>query len=438
MTTIGSNEQRLLDSVGFAASELPHPVDLLTVEMAAEAAGLPATTVASAVASADDFRDLTLQAAIRLLETTPNDDVWTAMQQTVVRSVADRSLSDVLGARAQQLADDPGFPLLLSGFERLDELGTASAVNDTLRSLVLEMWPFIQTVRSAAGQSVPPDPTEEVLFGSLLCLLGESIRRLLAPTDSPEADAVFSELLATLLTGVIDAEPRPTAPGSLLPETTTLHRRSVNGLAVDAVNGGAQLLLGSAIGPATSLTVAEAATRCGLSTAHFYRVFGSMGEFENQLIRQVGGSLADSFAEHFFHDDLERIESSEENRPDSRAVFATYYSQTVDLHRHHAETRRQGVELLPWLNSSLLGPLVTRSYQDRFGKRGEFFARFMSSLDLQPVGGLSAIALASFMGVASIAIEFLLRNAPDRDETDAYLLEHSLQFLGQVFVPKAM
>lgn len=433
---------QLLDLVALTPSELPHPADLLTIEHAATHAEVSATTVDSAISSAAEFRQLSLEHAIRSLSTAPGPSVWTALQDTIGPAGAQLDLGLILAARAQELADDPALPLFLSGFARLENPSIQLAVNDVLCRLVIDLWPFVQTVYAAFGERCPLVPTADFEFVGLVYLLSDAMRRALFPAADPSDDQRISDIVLSLLQETIEAGP-PLAKTTLFPVVDPIGHKHSTGVAADALTAAVDLLRSGQIPPSTTLSVADAAKRCGVSVSTFYRTFSSIGEFESQLFRRAEVLLSGGFTTDFLFQVLEEMElqqaSAEVNAAEQpvETPIAYFVSRVLEQQNRHIVEGRPGLEIVPWLHSTVLGPLVRRSLRARFEERGRLLTKLFEVTGSQPRVDLDGASLAAVLGTLSTVFELLLRNSPDPRAAAASMEPGKTMFIAKIFAPAA-
>ncbi len=434
---MASDEVALLDRVVLTPAEIPHPVDLLTVEQAATHADVPLSTVDSAVSCAAEFRCLVLEQSIRTLSTSPGPRVWAALQKTVDANGSELHLGPIVAARAQELADDPALPLFLTGFGRLDDPGIRLAVNDVLCQLVAELWPFIRTAYAAFAEPCPLVPTADSEFAGLLYLLSDALRRLVFPAKDPDEEDRVSAVVASLMRQAMDAELKPSG-AVLFPDVDDMHPRKVRGVAADAVAAGVELQRTGAILPATTLSVVEAARRCDISVSSFYRRFGSRSEFERRLFLRSEHVLVEVFGiDHHRQilDDLKQevaTRQSDTSPADGMAYFVHTVFQRVSS---HVAAGRPGTEALPWLNSPVLAPVIRHSFRNLFEERGAFLDKVLEYTRHRSGIAVEGADLAAILGTVAMILEGLIRNSPQPAASAAALGPQLSSFINHVFVP---
>ena len=431
-----AGEADLLDRVALAPAEIPHPADLLTVEQAATQASVSVSTVDSAIPSAEEFRGLVFEETIRTLPTEPGDSVWAALQETV--SGPDLTLGPVLGARAQELAEDPALPLYLSGFERLDDPGMELAVNDVLCKLVVDLWPFVQTIYSAFGEPCPLVPSAEIEFVGLLHLLSDALRRSLLPDQNQGESQKASDLLAELLVEAVST-PVPSTGARLFPQVDPTNRRMIKGVGREATDAAVQLLRSGLVEPTTTLSVADAAERCEVSVSRFYRTFNSMADFELRLFQRAGRSLTSNTTLKLLVQEIEHTEvrnDSSEHEVQAHENTIPLFIRRVTRHQqHNIANGRPGLELLPWLQTLVLGPVVRQSVNSRFAEVGQLIDRLYALTGAQSAADMNGADAAAVFATQSMVFELLVRNSPNYEASSVFKGPEDSSFIEKMFKP---
>lgn len=310
----------LLDRIGFTAAELRHPVELLTLDLVASRAGIPVTSLDSAVESAEAFRQGVLDVVVRSLDTAPGHASWSALRVSLSTVRGDREAGDrvgeviqpLLAARAQELAEDPAFPLVLSAFDRFDAPELMLIARQVLRSVFREFWPFLVTVCDGSSIQCAEEPTPAVEAVVTVLLTADAYRRLLGAAALDRAqDYRLSGILADVLAAALRVEPSSPLPAAAdwVLQDTIVDDRAASGRASAAKRAGAEILLGRELTFTTSIGVSEARRRTGLSNAGFYKAFGSVAELDRLILSRAHREIAEGFREEFFEATLADVRS---------------------------------------------------------------------------------------------------------------------------------
>lgn len=409
----------LLDRIGFTAEELPHPVELLTVERVARRADVPVTSLDSAIPSADALRREVLAEAIRCLSCIPGEQSWAALREAI-RHVRVRGDVDDLGwiirpviaARAQELAEDPAFPFLLSGFDQLDAPELQLLSRQLLRHVFEQLWPFITTACEGSPLTCPQTPSQKMETMTTLLLTADAYRRLLgaAAVDTDREDLLSGVLSSAIADELVPATASQAVATIEAPSFVTVERQSPNPLTDVAVREGAQILLQHHLPFSTSISVAEARRRTGLSNTAFYRTFGSLTELDQLMLQRAQSELAEGFTDEFFAQVLAEIQAGD------LAGGLERMAQRVEEHqRAHVTNGRPGRQLTPWLGFGEVGPVVSAAYASSFEERGMFYTEFAKTLSASLPAGLDGRSVAGTMHAVSVISDYFIRVSPDRD-----------------------
>lgn len=416
----------LLDRIDFTAAELRHPVDLLTVERVARRAGVPVTSLDSAIQSADCLRLEILAESIRSLDCEPGNQTWAALRQSIasVRSGDSRESGDggvitpLIAARGQELAEDPAFPLLLSGFDRLDSLEHQLLARRMLRSVFEAFWPFISTACSGSPLDCPEEPTPQIENRVTLLLTADAYRRLLgASALDDEGEFVLSSVLASVIAAAFAVDPMSDEIDPLVtPPLVEIERPVTNPLTDAAIRAGAQILLGHEVPFTTSISVAEARRRTGLSNTAFYKTFGSLPALDQHILERAHRDIAGGFADDFFDQVLADIRAGDFDGGIERLA-----AHNTEHQRVHVSEGRPGHQLTPWLGYDDVGSVVSEAYAKKFIERGgKFYADFIETLGCALRPGLDRRSVAGTLNAVSVVSDYFIRIAPDREQALAW------------------
>ncbi len=402
----------VLDAVSYHPEVLMHPVELLTIEQAADGADLPKTTINSAAGGTAHFRELVLAKSISRLRCEPGPDTWAALQRGLRSGSIHRSVAELLGARASELAADPAFAFFLSGFDRLDCTPIAATVDGVARHLVRCFVPFIETGISASSDEAPTAMRGDNAFVIMHLLLAEAFRRLMRfPADDAALDARLTANAATVLLSELGHEPSTEADWDayFAPELPVW--AGPDGKLGLAVSAGADLLLSGAMPLSTRMTVSDITTATGINVAAFYRRFGSIAGFERIMLERVGRGLIQAFNDEMFEELLERLRSGEIGAADA---LETFNSSATEALRRHVEEGRPGRQVLPWLGTAVGREVFTDAFRESVAYRAMFYDELSTLIGLPLAAGINGTTVASVLGTHSQISEMLIRNAPDR------------------------
>ncbi len=425
--------REILDRVGFTTDDLRHPLDVLTVEAAAEAAGVAASTVNSAVGKANDFRIEVLRHGIRCLDTRPGLKTRTALRDGLAsRGAVDELgnapptslLANVFDARVDELANDPAIPLFLSAFDYAVDLETQWLVSRKLEQLVDDFFPLLATTRAVGGKSNANDPHPQTRFALLLLLLSATYRNLV------HTDQADREVLAQLFGEVLDVElDREAQPSPLRPSVfgSEIHRCACSSEPLhQALTAGVRLLLEQQVPLSTSLSVTEVLSRSGVSTATFYRCFGSIHDFHLESIRHAGHRWIENSDLSRFLLDLERAESDAKARGETicypRGLHLFLTSGSDIKHRQVADGR-PGRQVTPWLGSQAIRPYVTATFSDAFAERGSFIQSLQNRLGATTRDGLTPSSMAAIAHSVGVVSDLLIRLSEDQSASTAHMID---------------
>ena len=401
--------EELLDLMAYSPELLMHPVDLLTVEQASNHAGVPKTTVDSALSGVQEFRSLVVAESINELATDPGPSTWAAMQRGIAAESLETGLAEVLAARAVELATDPAFALFLTGHDQFDDPIVSRAVARTADRLIRCFVPFIETVSVSNGSTERLTP--EAAFATLHALLTEAYRVLtrLAGDDADldrrlaaDAGRFMAVELARPSNGLSWDTYFPPVPPADEP---------LSGRLAQAVGGGAELLLTGSMPLTTRLTVSEITSTMGISVAAFYRRFGSIAEFERMMLERVGRGVIYGFGDEFFDNLLHSIRQGEISSIEAVTTFAENGAMAV---RRHIESRRPGHQVVPWFGTELGNEVFSGAYRDAYARRGAFYDELADFAGLSFIGDITGATVSAVLNAHSFIAEMIVRRAPDR------------------------
>ncbi len=420
--------------VGFSTAFLPHPVALLTIEQAANRAGVPKTTVDSAVEGSNHFRELVVCHVIDGLAIEPGEATWAALRAGLRAASSQEALAGLIDARATELANDPAFTIFLGGFDCLGKSRIAAAVNAAAVGIVRHFIPFVETVVATLDDEVESSIDPDAALLILHVLLTESYRRLRGfPRPDPSVEALITAQSAALVLDEIHTRTDDTAgyrwdaffampSGYVDPPGGRL------GLAVRA---GADLLIDGAVPLSMRLTVNDVTAATGMSVATFYRRFGSIGELERVLLDCVGNDIITCYQDAFFDDLLEGIRSGGLSTAEALSLFMEQGAGTV---AEHVTSGRPDRQTIPWMQTDFVADAFRSAYQQGFALRGSFYEEFSSILGRSIADGLDGSIVAAVLNAHSIISELLIRNAPDRDAASGVMQSRFPRINARLFI----
>lgn len=435
---LGPQATAILDRIGFRCDEVLHPVDLITVEKAATMANVAATTVDSAIRNADSFREAVLGEAISRLDATPGSATWDALRTAVgpdgVMTSAldlDEVLADVLHARFGELASDPAFPMLLSGFDQLDRERVSQSVNDRLRRLATEFWPFVTVACARRGRTCPAEPTPALELATTFTLVVGAYLQILEVSDSGAPQKRdLSAMLSVLILAQLDADVSPLAQDLFGDSATT--SSSVSGVGEAAVDAAVEMLLLCETPPATSLSVSEATRRGEVSTATLYRTFGSLKELQELILSRSTKWFVGGYSDEFFE---ELIAKLSERSLDLHEGFAFYARESRAERLAHIAAGRHGRHITPWLASPTAKPVIVGAIRDFCDARVEGTSEFARALSRELQPRFSKGWHTVILHAVSLVSELLLRNSPNAMRASAVLFAGQRDLVEWIFVP---
>lgn len=415
------NIEQILDTVDYRVDRLPHPIDLLSADLIADVSGVPKTTLLSAATSLDALRMDVLAAAVARLQVVPGEATWTAMRESLTAERAGHGLAAVLHARAQELAGDPAFPYFLSAFDRLASPEVAAAVATACSLLVNELEPFVGTVLHATGEDCKAQ-THLAKMSALSSVLVMAIQRLIGGGEFPSSSVCLKVatnagfgLLADLRASPSDGETSPYLP-------TPTVRRPPQGTLGQAVSAAVDLMLSGGVPLRFGMKLDDVLRSSGMSSATFYRRFGSMAGFERKLVERTGRDLVLGYRDDFFAGVLASIADGSMTPAMAIGELQQRATRLMDL---HVRTKRPGSEVLPWMAADVGTQVFAPAFREVSEERGIFFTSFAEGLGLPLAGGLDGTAVAATLHAYSWIAEMLTRQAPDRERTAAFMHERS-------------
>ncbi len=409
-----------LDRIGFTAAELRHPVDLLTVERVAKRADVPVTSLDSAIESADALRHEVLAEAIRSLACSPGDMTWAGLREAISRGRSADGKNQNLGwvilpvvaARAQELAEDPAFPFLLSGFDRFDSRDLPLLSRQMLRHVFEELWPFITTACAGSPHFCPEVASQKMRGMTTLLVTADAYRRLLgASAIDIDHELRLSAVMSSAIAAEFSLDPAIQSIGSLEePTVVAVDRGERNQLEALAVRSGVQILLENELPFTTSLSVSEVRRRTGLSNTAFYKTFGSLTELDRLILQRAHREIAEGFAVKFFDQVLSDIQAG-----DLAGGVERLAQRTSEHQRLHVSSGRPGRQLTPWLGFDEVGPVVATAYASAFEERGKFYTEFAETLGASFAPGLDGPSVAGTLHAVSVLSDYFIRVSPARE-----------------------
>lgn len=420
MTGVTRDVEAILDAIDYGPEHLPHPIDLLSADLIAEVSGVPKTTLLSAALSLEAVRMDVLAATISRLGVAPGEATWRAMRESLAAVDAASSLGSVIDARAEELAIDPAFPFLLSGFDQLACDAVASAVGSACSHLASELAPFVDTVLHAAGEQhdVSTHESRMVLVSSVLAL---ALQRLLGVGVGGTGNSSLKRCLTTGAGIGLLAEVRTPRPDELPTDPYVpgpVVRRATEGSLGYAVDAAADLLLRGAVPLRCGIKLDDVLRASGVSSATLYRKFGSIAGFERKLIERTGRSIVRAFRDDSFDDVLTAVANGSMEPIDAIGELQRRASEQMDV---HIESKRPGAEVLPWMGVEVGTQVFVPAFQAVTDEWGAFFLDFATMLGLSLPEGIDGPAVAATLHSYSWVAELLTRNAPDRDLTATFV-----------------
>ncbi|MEZ5226599.1 MAG: TetR/AcrR family transcriptional regulator [Acidimicrobiales bacterium] len=411
----------VLALIGFSTEFLPHPAALLTIEQASNVAGVPKTTVDSAVSGSNQFREMVVAEAIGQLQTQPGPETWQALRKGLRGSSLVETVALVLDARASELADDPAFALFLGGYDCLEKERVAAVVDVAASEVVRRFVPFIETAVATFGDDPLVSVGADQAFLMLHVLLTEAYRRLPGcPRPEPAADATLTQQSAALIVDEFASVVEATVSGAwdtFLGPPFDSHVPPVGRLAT-AVRAGAGLLLSGAVPVSMRLTIGDVTAATGLSTAAIYRRFGSLADLERALLERVGREILVCFEDDFFDSLLERVRSGAMPVGEAFSMFTERAAAEV---ADHIERGRPDRQIIPWMQHAATAEIFRNAYRAGYQLRGAFYEEFGALLGLRPADTLCGADVSAILSAHSVISELILRRAPDRETASAVM-----------------
>ncbi len=404
----------IVELIGFSTEFLPHPVALLTVEQAAARAGVPKSTVDSAVEGSSQFREMVVAHVIESLHTEPGRATWDALGVGLRSGCPVEAIAGLLVARASELAVDPGLPLYLGGYDCLEKPRVAGAVDQVARAIVDRFTPFVETVVATLGDSGAVVAQPDQAFVILHVLLTEAYRRLPGfPRAEPDVEMLVARQSAALVLDEFSSRIAATAgsTSSTFVADASDAIEGPSGRLGAAVRAGADIVRQGAIPLSMSVTVNDVTSATGMSVASFYRRFGSIAELERALLACVSRDIVTCFKDAFFDELLDRAQSGELGTGAALALFAERASVKV---AEHVEVGRPDRQTIPWMQIAVVADVFREAYREGYILRGRFYEQFSELVGVSLAPGLTGAVVSSVLNSHSIISELLIRNAPDR------------------------
>ncbi len=402
----------MLDAVGCTTEILLHPVELVTIEQAADRADVRKTTIDSAAGGTARFRELVLAKSISELRCEPGPETWAALQRGICSGSLHHTLTEILAARSDEIATDPAFALLLSGFDQLDRPRIASAVTGIVRSLAEHFVPFIETGLAAGGEDFEPTLGGDSTFMLLHVLLAESLRRLMKfPNDDEVLHRRLTADAASVLIAELGGNYSTTADWDPYFATVVPCEPAPEGKLGLAVSAGADLLLSGAMPLSTRVTVSDITAATGLNVAAFYRRFGSLAEFERVMLAREAHGLMQAFNDDLFDGLLQSLRSGDIEGDEAVGHFVAAATQAQV---RHVEQGRPGHRVVPWFGTKIGREVFSNAFLEVVEQRGEFYDELSSLTGAPMPQGIRGATVAAVLTGHSLISELLIRNAPDR------------------------
>ncbi len=424
MSTSSKSDDQILDAVDYGAHRLPHPIDLLSADLMADVSGVPKTTLLSAASSLDSVRTDVLTAAISRLGVVPGEATWTAMRAGLADPSIGEGLASIMAARADELAEDPAFPYFLSGFDRLTAVGVADAVALACSEIVAELVPFVDTLLLAEsdGRAVKTHLARMTLLATVLSM---ALERLIAGGANAFSNGEVSRRVAVKACRMLRVDTR--SPDVNEPNVdpyvpAPIARRLPEGSLGRAVEAAAEVMLSGGVPLRFGVRLDDVLQAGGLSSATFYRRFGSMAGFERLLIERTGLELVRGFRDGFFSDVLASIGDGSITADEA---VGELQRRAVEQMALHVETKRPGTEVLPWMATEVGTQVFAPAFQQLNEEWGAFFSGFADELGAPLRDGIAGSEVAAALHATSWIGELLVRNAPNRELASALVRERS-------------
>lgn len=423
MSRASKTFEQILDAVDYQVDRLPHPIDLLSADLIADVSGVPKTTLLSATSSVEALRLDVLAAAVTRLGMVPGEATWAAMRSSLSATRSGHGVAVVLQARSDELASDPAFPYFLSAFDRLSSPEVAAAVATVCSQLVDELAPFIDTVLHATGEDgrVQTHLSRMSMLSSIMAL---ALQRLIGGgADFPTAEAraqVAANAGFGLVSDVRAGATDETERSPFLPVAADW--RTNEGALRQAVDAATDVMLSGGVPLRFGMKLDDVLKASGVSSATFYRRFGSMAGFERKLVERTGRDLVLGYRDDFFAGVLASIADGSMSVATAIGELQRRATNLMDL---HVRTKRPGTEVLPWMATEVGTQVFAPAFREVSEERGDFFLSFAEGLGLPFGDDLDAPAVGSTLHVYSWVAEMLTRQAPDREVTAAFMHERS-------------
>ncbi len=409
----------IIDKIDPSLRRLPHPVELLTADQISDVAEIPKSTILSAAADMDEIRSRAFASAIRQLGTSPGPSVWEALRVSLKEreSVAD-AVETLMRARLDELSDDPALCLLLSGFESLDDDRVRQAVVQTCHELVDGFVPFLETVADTFGQRI--GPTGSTMRSMLLIvLLGSSLARRVS--DDASAEPTYDRFTIKALCQFFDTDPDGTVRDGDVDVLPPLRAPGppVEGNLGQAVAAAAGLLLSGGVPVRFGMKLGDVLSQTGLSTAGFYRQFGSMAGFERALLERADSLVGRAMDDDFYEDILE-FKAAGPSREHSLAEH--FLAEASVASSEYVATTRPFNDVLPWLGSWVGSSIIVPAYSEVFVARGKFLEALAARSELEIVRGIEPTDLARIFFGIGVVVELVARIAPEPQRALRYFM----------------
>ena len=420
MSRATRGDDEVLAAVGFSVDQVPHPVALLSADLIADISAVPKTTLLSA-SSIDAVRWCVLLEAITRLDVVPGAATWAAMRASM--SEGDPSPTPVLRARADDLAADPAFPYFLSGFDHLAVEGMPEALATTCSHIVDGLVPFIDTVLLAGeGNRIVGHESRMTV---LLTVLSMALQTLTTADSSHHRQPAAAK---ALLVGAWEPDVAGSTADPYVGSTTTW--QSHEGSLGRAIEATADLVLAGGVPFRVGLKLADVLRDTGLSSATFYRRFGSLLEFEQRLIKRAAPELVRSFRTDLFDGAATSFTGGEVDPDD---VIAELQHRAAAKMSRNAQGKRPGSEVLPWMGTTIGTQVFAPAFNQLHDEWGDIFGRIAAELGLPAAETMDRTAVASMLHASSWIGELLTRNAPNQRDAAVFMDKRAANALRLAF-----
>ncbi len=411
--------ESILSRLDLSLDDLPHPVELLTIEAAAREADVAPTTVTSAINS-ESFRHLVMVELVTRIGVRPGSRCWSALQTSLgAGATPEHTVATIFDRRAHELSEDPSLPYFVSGFDHSNVPGLLAALGAASDTILFEFYPLLQVALAPARCALPADPPKVITEGMMVFLLGEAFRRLV----EGDAESTQPSVLAGVFTRWCLAHVEPVVGGPLLgpiPMAGDVARRPASSALTRAVGAGADLLCRPELEAATPLKIADVCQRAGVGVSAFYRAFPSMEEFHRQAIASAGqGDRALRAGSDGYRSAVEKMISMTAEEALEYLFSADNGEAIVNL----TEGRR-GHRLWPWLGTNDIPSHVRAIHRRELDTQMALLAQLRETFGLELRPGLTPEDLVAVNRAFGAVAEMFIRLDPDRPAAVARSRQH--------------